>query len=76
MFLLIYGWIVTAICLIGTVLNVKKIQFCFVLWTIGNFLWLILDLYNKVYSRSLLDIIQLVLAIWGYVAWKKENNKS
>jgi len=73
MFLLIYGWIVTTICLIGTVLNVKKIQFCFVLWTIGNFLWLILDLYNKVYSRSLLDIIQLVLAIWGYVAWKKEN---
>lgn len=73
MFLLIYGWIVTAICLIGTVLNVKKVQFCFVLWTIGNFLWLILDLYNKVYSRSLLDIIQLVLAIWGYVAWKKEN---
>lgn len=72
MFLLIYGWIVTTICLIGTVLNVKKIQFCFVLWTIGNFLWLILDLYNKVYSRSLLDIIQLVLAIWGYVAWKKE----
>lgn len=72
MFLLIYGWIVTTICLIGTVLNVKKIQFCFVLWTIGNFLWLILDLYNKVYSRSLLDIIQLILAIWGYVAWKKE----
>ena len=72
MFILIYGWIVTTICLIGTVLNVKKIQFCFVLWTIGNFLWLILDLYNKVYSRSLLDIIQLVLAIWGYVAWKKE----
>jgi len=76
MFLLVYGWIVTLICLVGTILNVKKIQFCFILWTIGNFLWLILDLYNKVYSRSLLDIIQLLLAIWGYIAWKKENNKS
>jgi nicotinamide riboside transporter PnuC len=76
MFLLIYGWIVTIICLVGTILNVKKIQFCFILWTIGNLLWLILDMYNKVYSRSLLDIIQLILAVWGYIAWKKESNKS
>ena len=76
MFLLIYGWIVTLICLVGTILNVKKIQFCFILWTIGNLLWLILDMYNRVYSRSLLDIIQLILAVWGYIAWKKESNKS
>lgn len=73
--LIIYGWIVTIICLVGTVLNVKKIRFCFILWTIGNLLWLALDLYNYLYSRALLDIIQLLLAVWGYIAWKNEKNK-
>lgn len=73
--LIIYGWIVTIICLVGTVLNVKKIRFCFILWTIGNLLWLALDLYNHLYSRALLDIIQLILAVWGYIAWKNEKNK-
>jgi nicotinamide riboside transporter PnuC len=72
MFILIYGWVVTAICLVGTILNVKKIKFCFILWTIGNFLWLMMDLYNHLYSRSLLDIVQLILAVWGYIVWKKE----
>lgn len=75
MILIIYGWIVTAICLAGTVLNVKKIKFCFIIWTIGNILWLALDLYNSLYSRALLDIVQLILAIWGYLAWTKEKEK-
>ena len=30
------GWLVTATCLVGTVLNVRKVRWCFHLWAVGN----------------------------------------
>lgn len=65
-------WIITAISLIGTILNIKKNIACFYLWTIGNIAWLIFDLYSGLYSRTVLDMVQLVFSIWGIIAW---NNK-
>lgn len=69
-------WIVSAICLCGNLFNIYKKRACFVLWGIGNVLWLIWDIRNGVYSRAFLDIVQLVLSITGFVAWgeKLENN--
>ena len=63
-------WIVTTICLIGTFLNCKKIKSCFIFWAIGNILWLIYDIYSGLYSRAFLDLIQLILAIYGAYEWR------
>ena len=68
------SWITTAICLTGTVLNVKKIKLCFWLWLIGNILWLIIDINNGLWSRAILDIVQGALALWGIIEWRKEND--
>ena len=67
----IISWITTAICLTGTVLNVKKINFCFWLWLAGNILWLIIDISNGLWSRAILDIVQGALALWGIIEWDK-----
>lgn len=67
------GWITTAICLIGTVLNVKKINACFYLWLAGNILWLCIDLYNGLWSRAILDIVQGILAAWGIIEWQENK---
>lgn len=67
------AWIVTAICLAGTVLNVKKLRWCFHLWVIGNLLWLAIDMHNQLYSRALLDFVQLILAAWGLIEWTEER---
>lgn len=67
------AWTTTTLCLAGTVLNVKKMWMCFVLWTIGNVLWLCLDLSMGLYSRALLDIVQLGFAVWGLIEWRKEK---
>lgn len=64
------GWLVTAVCLVGTVLNVKKVRWCFHLWAAGNIAWLAVDTHNSLYSRALLDLVQLALAIWGAVEWR------
>lgn len=69
----IISWITTAICLLGTIFNVKKINFCFYLWLLGNILWIVVDIYNGLWSRMLLDIVQGVLAIWGIVEWRKKK---
>ena len=70
----IISWVTTAICLTGTVLNVKKIKLCFWLWLAGNILWLIIDIRNGLWSRALLDTVQGILALWGIIEWK-ENEK-
>ena len=69
----IISWIITAICLLGTILNVKKLNTCFYLWLIGNILWLCIDIYNGLWSRAILDIVQGVLAVWGIIEWRKKK---
>jgi hypothetical protein len=69
----VFTWFVTLLCLTGTVLNVKKNALCFWLWSAGNIAWLIYDVYSGLYSRALLDTVQLVFAIWGIFAWRKKG---
>jgi len=76
LYLTIGTWVLTAVSLIGTVLNVKKIKYCFYIWTVSNILWLAYDLYTGLYSRAVLDAVHLAMAIWGIIAWnKKPKNK-
>lgn len=65
------GWLVTAVCLAGTVLNVKKVRWCFHLWALGNIAWMAIDIRNGLYSRAFLDLVQLALAIWGALEWRR-----
>ena len=66
-------WIITTICLTGTILNAKKKKICFWFWALGNILWAIYDFRSGLYSRLALDIVQLVLAIYGLYEWNKEE---
>ena len=68
-------WFLTAISLIGTVLNIRKDILCFYIWLIGDILWCALDFHNGTYGRSLLDFVQIILAVCGIISWKKVNQK-
>ena len=72
----LFTWGTTALCLAGTVLNVKKSVWCFYLWTVGNILWLTFDLLQHLYSRAVLDIVQLILALWGIKCWSKDDREA
>lgn len=69
-----YAWILTLMCLVGTILNVKKNIICFYLWSIANIGWLIFDIISGLYSRALLDFVQLCFAIWGIIEWRNKND--
>lgn len=69
----LFTWTVTFACLTGTVLNVKKMRACFMLWIVGNVAWAAWDLSQGLFSRMLMDLVQLALAVWGWVSWKPET---
>ena len=65
------SWVLTAISLFGNALNCKKIRLCFVLWIICNIGWTAVDIANHVYSRMILDLVQIGFSIYGLHEWKK-----
>lgn len=70
-----FCWCATAIALAGTVLNVRKSRLCFHLWTATNLMWLAVDLRCGLYSRAILDAVQLSLAVWGIFAWRSDGGE-
>ena len=69
----IIGYVLTAMCLIGTVLNCKQIKYCFIIWMFANIGWAIYDVYTEQTYRAVLDIVQFITAIWGFRIWTKKR---
>lgn len=69
------GWILSIFCIIGTVLNCFKVKTCFVIWAFCNIGWFVFDIYTAQYGRSVLDTVQFVTAIMGYVIWSAQEHK-
>lgn len=69
----ILTWILTTISLVGNFLNCKKMRSGFMLWLVCNTGWLAYDLYNGIYARANLDIVQSAFCIYGLIEWKKER---
>ena len=64
-------WVLTALSLVGTVLNVKKRIACFYLWTVVNIAWVFVDFQQELYARSVLDGVHLAFAVWGIWDWTR-----
>lgn len=64
-------WILSVISLSGNIFNVKKKVACFYIWAIGEVFWFILDFKNGTYGRAFLDLVQLIMAIYGIIQWNK-----
>ncbi len=65
-----WTWGLTAISLVGVVLNIYKDPLCFWLWVVSNFLWCVVDWRRRIYSQAVLMGIYCALAIWGIWTWK------
>lgn len=64
-------WVLAAISLVGTILNVKQRRVCFVLWFSANLAWVWIDWVHGVPAQAILMGIYAVLAVWGWFSWKK-----
>ena len=56
----------------ATILNVRKAPISYLFWTFCNIFWLCFDIFvSRLYSRVLIDIINLITSIYGFVMWAK-----
>lgn len=65
-------WLVTGLSIVGTILNIKKMQVSFVIWLITNTLWFAYDLWLGAYAQSALFGVYIILAIVGIREWRKK----
>ncbi len=68
-------WFLTILSIIGVILNIKKKQICFYIWTVTNVSWMTVDYIKGIYAQSFLFLIYTGLAIWGIIEWKKDIKK-
>lgn len=69
-------WLVSSVTILGSILNVKKMSSCFVVWTCCNVFWLVFDIMNKAYARAILDTVNLATSVWGLISWIKPSTSS
>jgi len=65
-----WTWIITVASIVATIANIKKLRWCFYVWAVTNFAWMLINFQIKLYSASVLFLVYFVLAIWGIVSWK------
>jgi nicotinamide riboside transporter PnuC len=65
-------WVLTFISLIGVVLNILKKRSCFLIWIVSNTVWAVIDFRKDIPAQGCLFTIYVILAIWGWLAWRKE----
>ncbi len=62
-------WILTAISLIGVVLNIKKKKSCFLIWGVTNAAWAVIDFRAGLPEQGVLFTVYFCLAVWGLIEW-------
>jgi len=72
----ILGYIAIAISFVGIILNAKKIIWCWLVWNIGNVVWIIYSLIEQDYPSVILWSIFTLSNMYGWYQWKKDRNKN
>lgn len=67
-----FGWIATAIALMGVWMNNRRRRACFVLWLASNALTFGIHSYAAMWSMAVRDLAFFLLAIHGWWLWGRE----
>lgn len=62
-------WLLVAIALTGTVLNVRQDRRGFILWAISNVGLAVVNVRAGQTAQAVLFTVYLGLAVWGWVKW-------
>lgn len=72
------SWIMSAVALVGTLMNAERIKYGFVFWLISNLYMTIRFCVIGEHAQMTLFFIYFLLAIRGLIAWsdKEEHEKA
>ena len=72
--MIIFTWAITAASIVGTVANIYKKQWCFIIWLFTNAAWMIVDFVSGMYAQSALFAVYTGLAVWGLIQWGRKKD--
>lgn len=67
------GTIATIVAIAGVALNNRRLRACFILWIFSNLMTLAIHAHAGIWSLAVRDMVFLVLAVEGWVLWKKKD---
>ena len=62
-------WLLTAISLLGVILNIRKDRRAFYCWSFTNLSWAVIDYRAGLPEQAVLFAVYFLLALWGLYAW-------
>ena len=69
-------WVLSFIGIVGFLLNIKKKKSCFVLWTISNAGFIVVNILTGTYGQLPPWVVYLAMGIYGYIRWRKDERSS
>ncbi len=66
-------WVLTALSLLGVVLNIRKDRRGFALWMVTNASWAYIDFKSGLIEQAVLFAVYFLLAVWGWFNWGGSN---
>jgi len=63
------SWIFTTLAVIGSLANIQKLWWCFVIWTICNVYFIIHNIIRREKALAVLFFIYLIISVWGMINW-------
>jgi len=73
---IILPWSLTALSILGAILNIKKKRSSFAIYTVANIGWIVVDIYKGIYAQAVLFIVFTVLSTWGWFEWGRRQWES
>ncbi len=70
-----YGYIIMAVSLVGSIANIYKKTWCYILWLFTNFAWIIYNYIIGSPSQMVLNIVYLGMTTWGLIEWRKDDRR-
>jgi nicotinamide riboside transporter PnuC len=70
-----WTWGITLVSIIGTVANIYKKSWCFIIWLFTNFTWMMIDFRAGLYAQAFLFLIYFLLAVWGLYQWRIKDTE-
>lgn len=69
--MIIFTWILTALSMIGVVLNARKKVSGFYFWWFANVGWVAINLRNEQWAQAVLFGFYAVACLYGILKWEK-----
>ena len=68
----IIGWLGFFLIILGYYFNARKKLYCFYIWGLGNFVYIIYGFVINAFPMMAMSIFVLFMNVYGYMNWVKD----